>query len=107
MQAALSTGRLVDIAPLTIHEYKQLEATSEALGPKRTWKDAIALVEARLKICHQSTQRAGGKKTLDELERELTVPELDELFYFICELTLQETQRAPAWAHCNSHGRPN
>ena len=107
MQVTLSTGRLVDIAPLTVHQCKQLLDVHDASGEARTWKDNVAFIETRLRTCYQAIQSAGGTKTLEELEMELTVPEVLELFHLTLNLTLQESRQAVAWAQCDSSSLPN
>ena len=98
MQVTLSTGRALKIAPLTIQRVKQLAEFSEALGAVQTVQDDIALMTARLNACHEAVQRAGSKQTLQELDDELTISEVDELFNAVVSLTIRQTTELPAFS---------
>ena len=108
MKIALSTGRSMEVSPLTVRECKQMVETFATPSQERTWDGDIAMLVTRLNICHQSIQRAGGQQTVEDLE-ELIVPEVEELFYAIYRLTLQETKAVQAFALMSDSGpgRPN
>jgi hypothetical protein len=87
MLVTLSTGRMFQIALLNRQQRIELLGEHNFCGLAHTALEHVDVFEVRFKLCLESIQSAGATITEEELE-ELTVPEVNELFLAIVNMTV-------------------